>query len=158
MKTRTIATLTLMTAVILCLCASIAAAQNKPNFSGAWKLNLEKSKFGALEGVSNMEVKIDHADPSFSESITLTSGAGDRIFEGKYTTDGKESDVKLPVGAAMAIAKWEGDALIVEWKNEGGFHLRRKYIISADGKTLTVRSRNPSQQDEDSDIIVLEKR
>lgn len=157
MKTRTSATLTLMTAAIYCLFASIAAAQTKPNFSGMWKLNWEKSKFGELDGVRNMVARIDHEDPSFSESITLTSGAGDRIFEGKYTTDGKESDVKLPVGVVMATAKWEGDALIVEWKNEGGFHLRRKYIISADGKTLTVRSRNPSRQDEDSDIIVLEK-
>ena len=57
MKSRTGAAL--MIAAIICLCASIAAAQTKPDLSGAWKMNREKSKF-ADGGPNAILIKIDH--------------------------------------------------------------------------------------------------
>src|SRR5215475_10843658 len=43
MKSRT--TAALIIAAIVCLCALTASAQTKPDFSGACKMNKEKSKF-----------------------------------------------------------------------------------------------------------------
>jgi hypothetical protein len=161
MKTRTIGGMMLIS--ILCLFAAIAAAQSKPNFSGTWKMNPQKSKLDRDNGGSklvNIVVKIDHRDPIFSESMIVSRSDGDQTAEGEYTTDGKDSEVRLPFGAAKATAKWEGDALLVEWRNESEkLHVLWKYALSADGKTLTVSVRdisNPNQKVDD-EIVVFER-
>jgi len=61
MKLRNIAAFTITT--IVCLCALIAAAQTKPDFSGSWKMNREKSKF-ADGGPNDILIKIDHKEPA----------------------------------------------------------------------------------------------
>ena len=154
MKTRTRAAL--MIVASFCVCSSIISAQTKPDFSGAWKMNREKSKFEAIENIRDIVNKIEHKEPNFSESITVTSTDGDQTIEGKYTTDGKEAAVEFPSGSAKATAKWEGDALTVEWKTEGG-NFRRKYTLSADGKTLTVTGRRSTPNGDRDGITVFEK-
>ena len=59
-------------------------------------------------------------------------------------------------GSAKATAKWEGDALTVEWKTEA-FNARRKYTLSADGKTLTVVGRRSTPNGDVDGITVFEK-
>src|SRR5215510_11809910 len=154
MKTRTRAAL--MVVASLCFCSSIILGQTKPDFSGAWKMNREKSKFEAIENIRNIVDKIEHKEPDFSEFITVTSVDGEQIIEGTYTTDGKERSVKFPSGSAKATAKWEGDALTVEWKSEG-FNVRRKYTLSADGKMLTVAGRRSTPNGDRDGITVFEK-
>ncbi len=154
MKTRTRAAL--MIAASFCFCSSMIAAQTKPDFSGVWKMNRQKSKFEALENIRDIVTKIEHKEPSFSEFMTITSIDGDQTVEAKYTTDGKETAVKFPSGSAKATAKWEGDALTVEWKTEA-FNVRRKYTLSADGKTLTVAGRHSTPNGDVDGITVFEK-
>src|SRR5262245_56501103 len=159
MKTRTRAAL--MIAASFCLCSSIIAAQTKPDFSGVWKMNREKSKcpamFPAMENIRDVVSKIEHKEPNFSESTTITGVDGDRTVEVKYTTDGKETTIKLPylTGSVKAIAKWEGDALTVEGKGEE-FKVRGKYTLSADGKTLANDSNLNCRNRYLDGIIVVE--
>src|SRR5262245_29508667 len=101
--------------VSYCFCASIAGAQTKPNLSGTWKMNLERSKWESLDHIRTVVVKIEHKEPHFSESVTVTSDGGENTVEGNYTTDGKETVVQLSSGTLKATAKWEGEALLVEW-------------------------------------------
>jgi len=154
MKTRTRAAL--LIAASFCFCFSSIAAQTKPDFSGVWKMNREKSKFDAIENIRDIVTKIEHKEPSFSESMTITSIDGNQNVEAKYTTDGKETAVEFPSGSAKATAKWEGDALTVEWKSEA-FNVRRKYTLSADGKTLTVAGRRSTPNGDRDGITVFEK-
>jgi len=154
MKTRTRAAL--MIAASFCFCSSIIAAQTKPDFSGVWKMNREKSKFLAMENIRDIVSKIEHKEPNFSIFTTITGVDGDRTFEAKYTTDGKETTVKLPSGSIKATAKWEGDALTVEGKAEE-FNVRGKYTLSADGKTLTKASHLSTPNGDVEGIIVFEK-
>jgi len=154
MKSRTSAVL--MLAAIVCLCASIAGAQTKPNFSGTWKMNPQKSKFEGGEGPSSIVIKIDQKDPGISESVTVGGSNGDETVEGKYTTDGKESEVQLGPNTAKATARWEGDALVIEWKGEG-LSFRRKHTLSADGKTMTMAVHRPGKDGEVDETVVLEK-
>lgn len=156
MKTRTNAALLIATTVWII--ASIAAAQTKPDFSGSWKMNSEKSKFEPIDDIRNVILKIKHKDPDFSQSLIVTRGVGDQTFEEKYTTDGKESDVKLSSGTVKAIAKWEGDTLTIEQKTENGAILnRRKYALSTDGKTLTLTARRFTINGVIDETTVLEK-
>ena len=58
---------------------------------------------------------------------------------------------------AKTSAKWEGEALVIEFKSEGGV-FRRKVSLSADGKTITklvTQTRGDGQQTEDT--VVFEK-
>src|SRR5215468_4582782 len=74
MKTRTRAAL--LIAASFCFCSLIIAAQTKPDFSGVWKMNREKSKFQAIENIRDIVSKIEHKEPNFSEFITVTSVDG----------------------------------------------------------------------------------
>ena len=122
-----------------------------------------KSKARALRAIATetrrqIVSKIEHKEPNFSESMTITGVDGDRTVEVKYTTDGKETTMKLPylTGAVKATTKWEGDALTVEGKAEE-FNVRGKYTLSADGKTLTKASHLSTPNGDVDGIIVFEK-
>jgi hypothetical protein len=131
-------------------------AQTKPDLSGTWKMNREKSKWEALDNIRNLITKIEHKELNFYESVTITSGGSDLTVEGNYNTDGKESEVRLPSGTTTATAKWEGNAPIIEWTTNGA-NVRRKYALSADGKTLTVTARRYTQNSEVDETTVFEK-
>jgi hypothetical protein len=154
MKSRTGAAL--MIAAIICLCASITAAQTKPDFSGAWKMNREKSKF-ADGGPNAILIKIDHKEPAFTEEWTMSTPEGERSFQAKYTTDGKETEQEVMGRTAKTSAKWEGNALVIEFKTDEGF-FKRKITLSADGKTITkVVTHSPGGGDPMEDTVVFEK-
>ena len=154
MKSRTGAAL--MIAAIICLCASIAAAQTKPDLSGAWKMNREKSKF-ADGGPNAILIKIDHKEPAFTEEWTMSTPEGERSFQAKYATDGKETEQEVMGRTAKTSAKWEGNALVIEFKTAEGF-FKRKITLSADGKTITKAvTHSPGGGDPMEDTVVLEK-
>src|SRR5262245_61183804 len=108
-------TAALIIAAILLFYAAIAGAQTKPNLSGSWKMNAEKSHF-ADGGPDAILIKIDHKEPSLSEEWTLSTPEGERSFQAKYTTDGKETDQEVMGRTAKTSAKWDGDSLIIEFK------------------------------------------
>ena len=154
MKPRNIAAL--MIAAIVCIYASIAEAQTKPDFSGSWKMNREKSKF-AGGGPDNILIKIDHKEPAFVEDWSMSTSNGERSFQAKYTTDGKETEQEVMGRTAKTSAKWEGDALVIEWTSEGEF-FKRKITLSADGKTITkMVKQSPRDGEQTEDTVVFEK-
>jgi hypothetical protein len=154
MKSRTGAAL--MIAAIACLCASIAVAQTKPDFSGSWKMNREKSKF-ASDGPDAISIKIDHKEPALTEEWSLSTPDGAFSFQAKYTTDGKEAEQDVMGRMAKTSAKWEGDALVIEFKSEGR-DFKRKITLSADGKTMTkVITHSEGGGEQKEDTVVFEK-
>jgi hypothetical protein len=154
MKSRTIAAF--MIAAIICLYASITEAQTKPNFSGAWKMNKEKSKF-ADEGPDAILIKIDHKEPALIEDWAISTSEGERSLHAKYTTDGKETEQEVMGRMATTSAKWEGDSLVIEFKTADNF-FKRKLTLSSDGKTITkVVTHAPTGGDPMEDTVVFEK-
>jgi len=146
----------LMIAVIVCLVASITSAQTKPDFSGTWKMNPQKSKFAA-GGPDAILIKIDHKEPSLAEDLSLSTPDGERSFQAKYSTDGKETEQNVMGRTAKTSAKWVGDSLVIEFKATEGF-FNRKITLSADGKTMTVivtQSRDGGESAEDT--VIFEK-
>jgi len=154
MKSRNLAAL--MIAAIVCVCASIASAQTKPDFSGTWKMNREKSKF-ERGGPDAILIKIDHKEPAFAENWTVSTPDGERSLQAKYTTDGKETEQEVMGRMSKTSAKWEGDALVIEFKSEEGF-FKRKITLSADGKTITkIVTQSPRDGEQTEDTVVFEK-
>jgi dipeptidyl aminopeptidase/acylaminoacyl peptidase len=95
-----------------------ASAQGKPNFSGTWALNAEKStqpqggqggggaRMGG--GTANMTVKQD-ATTLTIESTRPNRDGGNTSVTTKYTLDGKESTNTSNFGDSKSTATWAPD-------------------------------------------------
>jgi len=154
MKSRT--TAALIIAAIVCLCALTASAQTKPDFSGAWKMNKEKSKFANVAPDAIL-IKIDHKEPVLTEEWSLSTPDGAFSFQAKYTIGGQETEQEVMGRMAKTSAKWEGDALVIEFKEEGR-PFKRKITLSADGKIMTkVITHSEGGGDLVEDTVVFEK-
>lgn len=156
--TRRFALIFAIPAMILLGAAGQAFA--KPNFTGDWKLNADKSNFGPIPPPTSMTLNIEHSDPNL-KILTKQSGAqGDMEYEAKYTTDGKESVNKFGEAEAKSVVNWDGDALVNDTKlsfNGNEITIKSKWTLSEDGKTLTNNAHLVSPQGELDMTQVFEK-
>lgn len=121
--------------------AVVVLAADKPNFSGTWTAQMDKSDFGMMPPPQSMSRKIEHAEPEMKITTTQKGERGENTSESKFTTDGKEATVKMRNREAKLKAKWDGEKLIVESKSEfNGAELTQKetWSLSENGKMLTI--------------------
>ena len=119
-------------AVILAIAiVSFVGAQTKPNLSGTWKMNPQKSNLanGSPEGIT---IKFDQKELELAETLTLSKGGDDRSVDLKYTTDGKEVEAQIGPNSAKTTAKWEGDACRITrvLKSSSSFRAARRWCRS----------------------------
>ena len=131
-------------------------AQSKPSVSGTWKMNAAKSKF-ERGGPKAITIKLDQQESTLRESVTITNDQGEQTLNFTYTLDGKESLQQLEGQQIKATAKWEGESLIIEFKDDRGFNFRRKITVSGDGKTMTIDVKQSDPNGSANDTVVLEK-
>jgi hypothetical protein len=136
--------------------ASVVQAQDKPNVSGTWKMNAEKTKF-EQGGPRAVTIKFDHLGSSLSEVFTIANDGGERTANFAYTLDGSESKQRMGDEQVTAAARWEGESLVIELKNNQGNTFLRKITVSADGKTMTIDVKQSRPNASTHDIVVLEK-
>jgi hypothetical protein len=131
-------------------------AHSLPNFTGIWKLNLEKSTIrGALP--KQVLMNIEHRDPTVIQQILSTdqNGAQQRqIFTCRIGAETKNSvgGIELQSGS-----QWNGQELVIESRmNARGreFYFKDHWSISKDGRTLTMAHRD---DDLAGQISILEK-
>ena len=65
--------------LILAALSGAAFAADKPDFSGDWKINFNRSNFGQIPAPANYTRKITHAEPSLTIEETQTGTAGRSI-------------------------------------------------------------------------------
>ena len=134
--------------VLLAICLSVlvasgARAQGRPNFSGTWKMNLEKSKLSdgtPIPYYTEFVHEIDHKEPQFqlTEKIKAgENGGGDRTVRWNATTDGKEYDTKVGNSSAKVSVAWNDSALLQKIAAED-WAVVRTSRMSEDGKTITA--------------------
>lgn len=147
----------------LCLLAGITAlADSKPDFSGDWKLNKEKSDFGPIPVPDSLTHKIDHKDPDLKVTTHQTGGPqGDATYEAKYTTDGKECLNQFGDQLkSKSKLTWDGAALLVNTDLDfGGTQLtiKGKWTLSEDGKVMTQTAHIESPQGAIDTTYVFDK-
>ena len=129
------------------------SADTKPDFSGEWKLNIDKSNFGPMPPPESETRTIQHADPSLSVKSVRVGGMGDVTTDMKFTTDGKESvnNVKPPNGdiEIKTTMNWEGKTLVAKNKLQiQGMDITSEehWDLSEDGKTLTMNQKISTPQ------------
>jgi hypothetical protein len=127
--------------IALAACATLAAAADKPNFSGEWSLDLDKSNFGPMPPPSALSRKIQHNDPEMTMEQTTTGGPqGDQTVKFKYSTDGKETSNEIMGNPAKTTAAWDGNALVISMSLDAGgneIKITDRVTLSDDGKVMT---------------------
>jgi hypothetical protein len=129
----------LSTLFVIAAAANVSMAADKPDFSGSWKMDADKSVFGPMPPPTTMTRKIDHKDPDLTVNESRT-GAQDVNLTMKYSTDGKETTNSLMGNDMKCKAVWDGETLVItSMANFGGadVKLTDKLSLSADKKTLT---------------------
>ena len=131
----------LKSVLIVAAFATLAPAADKPNFSGNWVLDADKSNFGPMPPPTTMTRKVDHNDPAITVDQTTTGGPqGDQQATMKYSTDGKETTNNMMGNDVKSTAVWQGNALVVSMAADfGGTEIKitDKWTLSDDGKVLT---------------------
>jgi len=137
-----------MSALVMALCATAASA--KADFSGTWILDKNNSE-GLPPGMDQSMTVVHTGDKLLLETKLITS-EGERVVSDMYMLDGKEAEFtpKAPNGQAgkgKRTAKWAADGNGIEVNETSTFdgpegavnvQMTRKWILSADGKTLKI--------------------
>jgi hypothetical protein len=147
-------------ASVLALALLVSAQPgDKPNFSGEWKLNLEKSNFGALPPPTSMTRKIVHAEPSMTIDEVQVSPLGEQTTTRSYKTDGSAMTFMVNGATVNGSAKWVKNVLEVLSNVETiGMSFTDRMSLSPDGKTLTSAVQVTSAQGNMDMTAVFEKR
>jgi hypothetical protein len=145
------------------LAASLLAsayAQQKPNFTGTWKLNVAKSDFGMVPGPDSRTDVITHNDPALTDKVSADTAQGKQDYTGTYTTDGKESVNKRGPIEAKSILHWDGAKLVMDTKlnvQDQDITIKAIWSLSADGKTLTQNAHLAAAMGETDQTLIYEK-
>jgi hypothetical protein len=132
--------------------------QEKPNFSGNWKMNQAKSNFGQVPAPDTFTRTIVHAEPSITIDEEQATPLGPQQTQRKMTTDGEESTFDVSGADVKATAKWEGRTLLVVGKVEvASLSYNDRMSLSPDGKTLTSVVRLDTPEGAFDVTVVFEK-
>jgi hypothetical protein len=145
----------------LVTCVPLAFAQDgAPNFSGIWRLNVQKSHL-SNPAASDLRAKIDQNGPDISVAFRVRTKTGEEIETHKYRI-GSDDNRNTMHGAPMkSSARWDGGALVIDSTAKFGdreLRLNDRWTLSADGQTLTFVERHQfGTEAAAEDTHVLEK-
>lgn len=103
-----------------------------------------------------MERKIVHEEPMLKMVIVQANDEGEKTLEQVYRTDGSESVNKVGPRTITSIAKWDGDALVIS-SEQGEFAQSERWMLSEDGKVLTLVNRIKSPKGNFEVTVVMDK-
>ena len=136
------------------------AAQSKPNFTGTWKLNVEKSDFGVLPPSNSRTDVVDHQDPNLKITVSDDGAQGQQNYTLLMTTDGKEA-LNKPSGLEMkSVATWNANNLVVSTKLQfqgSDVAIKTSWTLSDDGKMLTENAHLESPMGETDQKMVFNR-
>jgi hypothetical protein len=126
----------LSTLFVITAAANMAVAGDKPDFSGKWKLDLEKSSFGAVPAPATMIRTVEQKGPDIAIDNALTGPDMNLSFQ--YSADGKETTNSFMGSDFKSKANWDGKMLVIRnYLPDGQLASTNKWTLSDDGKTFT---------------------
>src|SRR5579872_768849 len=82
------------------------AAGGKPNFSGVWKLNVDKSDFVMIPPTESETDTIEHNDPKLKLAVSQVGAQGKQDYQLDLAIDGKEQTHKMGTREVKTTANW----------------------------------------------------
>lgn len=136
-------------AAAACLLA-VTPAMAKSDFSGTWKIVLDKSDFGPMPPPEKVEQIVEHKENDLKVNVTQVGQQGELKMELNYSTE-KETTNTFRNTPMKSTAKWDGDKLVVVSKLEfqgNEVVIQDTWSLADEGKTLTLdRKLNTPQGD-----------
>lgn len=126
-------------AIVLTI-ASFAQKPDKPDFSGTWQLDVQRTRFGAVAQPHSLVIQIEHHEPQVRILTVAVNDKGEEREMLDLTTNGKQHALTLDGKACTANAHWHwwsGKRLVVE-VNRPGSYVSRRFTLGANGKILTT--------------------
>jgi hypothetical protein len=117
-----------------------AQKSNKPDFSGTWQLDLQRSRLGNVPPPKSLTIQIEHNEPQIRIFTVTTNETGETNETLELTTDGKQHAYTLQGQTCAASARWHwwrGQRLVVEVNCPGNSRSRR-FTLGAEGRMLTT--------------------
>ncbi len=121
-----------------------AMAGEIPSLSGAWTLNVEKSRWGDKPKPKSVVVYIEHNEPALKYKGTVVDATGEsRDFSLEGVIDGKPYPVVASYGEGSVVIRRVNETTIQsEFRTHDGRYVETtRTRISGDGRTLTRRIR-----------------
>lgn len=152
----------MMGALAVMLMASTAFAQTKPNFSGSWTQDAEKTAAanpapaggggggggragggGGGRGGGGGAFTLKQDATSLTRTPVTPDGAGTPTV---YKLDGSMQTVTMGQGEAKVKAMWEGSTIVIETTRDmGGNMTTTKAVYSMEGDWLVIATTNPGR-------------
>lgn len=139
-------------AVLTSFALHTAVGQAKPNFSGTWKINTEKSDpmMGGGGGGGGMGMMAAPITITQTETeLVVERTMGEQVVKSTYYLDGRESTNPGMRGSeSKSKARWEGTSLVIETTSVMGENTvtsKEVRTLSEDGKTMTVVRTGPGR-------------
>jgi hypothetical protein len=124
------------------LLCGLAAAQPKPDFSGTWKLNNDRS---TPRGPADRVYLNTITEGKGTISVTTKAEGVHDILDGTLPINGKNHIEKVSNGYRLTKASWEGATLVLEIADKDSkkdtakysLYIRESWQLSPDGTVLT---------------------
>lgn len=94
--------------------AAGAASLDKPDFSGQWLFNAEKSRLQVRVKLERATFTIEHKEPYFKLSRLFIIEGHENALSWALTTDGKEEVTEEDGRTVHSRLYWDGDALVFD--------------------------------------------
>jgi hypothetical protein len=139
-------------AIVVCIAALLlstsAWGQQPPNLSGVWKLDVDHSDYGDLQGPSSRTDIIEQRNGEITDTVAAIYKHRNQHYALHFSTDGRKT--VFPAGAEIHIppvrlfgiaAVWKDNTLVVtEWLHVDDYDLPARYLydLSPDRSSLTM--------------------
>ena len=148
------------TALFGILLLSLGFAQQKPDLTGSWDLNLQRSDFAKEAPPKSIAYRFEQYDPELLLEIAVDGPQGPMAAKFRYRTDGTEVTNDVLGNPFKAVAKWDGATLVMEsWGKFGDNEVRLKdrYSLSEDRKTVTLNRHYEGRNGPQDQKLIFEK-
>ncbi|MBI3695115.1 MAG: hypothetical protein HY238_09805 [Acidobacteria bacterium] len=138
-----------------------ALAQDNPNFSGTWELQVAKSEFGPLPAPESQVSVIDHKEPKLQIKVTSKTAQGEQTSTRNLTTDGEENTNQVANNTWKSKTHWEEKVLITESSFEiqgNKIRIKDRWTLAGDGKSYTSDRELASDMGEAQQKLVFAKK
>jgi hypothetical protein len=124
--------------------AAIAQTEQKPDFSGQWRMNDQKSDFGKFPMPTSITRTIVQRGVDLSVDTVERGSNGEQTAHAIYRTDGVDTTNHFNTGEGMSHAFWDGETLVIRtsMKTKNGVEvvMEERWDLSPDKNNLTTHS------------------
>lgn len=148
--------------------ATPPAATAKPDFTGTWQLNLEKSDYDQVPPPQDEVLVFAKTGSTFTVATTSDNERGKEVYTLPFATDGTETPTPTGTFANTATlqylstkGEWQGSSLVLSQKimyQDSPGTLKSVLTLSPDGKTLTCAMHISVNQGEFDTTAVYDKK